>query len=270
MEPGIYTNISNEEYHKGGGLSSSGLKLLTKSPAHYRVHRSIETAAMIRGTAAHCAVFEPERFEQEYTVEPEVNKRTKAGQAEIAALALTGKIVLSRKDYADVLGMAEAVKNHSLAYALTTGGVAEQSVYWKQKVEYGVDNETKILCKCRPDYVKSLKDDYVIVDLKTTTDARTGYFPRKAYWDYGYHISAAHYITGMTEAVGTPPREFIFVAVESEPPYGVIVYRASRLFVNSGIEENDRLYKLYASCLRSDEWPCYASVIHDMELPRGA
>ena len=273
MEPGVYGGIGNEEYHKGPGLSSSDLKLLARSPVHYKTAKAIppkETDAMRLGTAAHCAVLEPDRFEKEYTVVPEgVDRRTKAGKQRWADLEATGKVVLPSDGAQMVQGMADSVRRHPTASKLFTGGVAEQSCYWSQTVYYA-DASTEILCKCRPDYVKAISGGYVIVDLKTTMDARERPFQGRAYWDLGYHLSAAHYVTGLTEIRGAPPQAFIFVAVEKEPPYAVNVFQAGRDFLDQGWAEAEELYKVYAACMASGKWPGYPDIIRELNLPRGA
>ena len=119
MEPGVYGGIGNEEYHKGPGLSSSDLKLLARSPLHYKTAKAIppkETDAMRLGTAVHCAVLEPDRFEKEYAAAPEaIDRRTKAGKAHWAELEATGKVVLSGEDAQMVRGMADSVRRHPTA-----------------------------------------------------------------------------------------------------------------------------------------------------------
>jgi exodeoxyribonuclease VIII len=271
MEPGIYKDISNEEYHKGPGLSASGLKLIARSPKHFREMPRKESKAMEMGTAVHCAVFEPERFEVEYVApDRKLNRTKKEDKAEWEALVASGKTVLNKDDYDDALAMGASVRAHRLAGPLVSGGVPEQSIFWKQTVPLGDGDETKILCKCRPDYVKPMGDGYVIVDLKTTQDARSKWL-RSAYWDYGYHIQAAHYHIGLTQSTGgTPPREFFFVVVESEPPYGVVVYKTPLHTLQIGIDEVSILYGIYARCKRDDKWPSYPDIIHEFTLPRGA
>lgn len=71
MKPGIYSDISNEDYHSGPGVSKSQLDLFHKAPAVYKA--SIDglltrepTAQQALGTAFHCLILEPERFTQEY------------------------------------------------------------------------------------------------------------------------------------------------------------------------------------------------------------
>jgi exodeoxyribonuclease VIII len=271
MDPGIYQNISNEEYHGGPGLSASGLKLLARSPKHFREAPRKGSKAMELGTATHCAVFEPERFADEFiSPERKLNRAKKDDKAEWEVLLATGKTVLSREDYDAALAMGESVRTHTLAGPLVTGGIAEQSVFWKQTVSLGDGDETKIICKCRPDYVKPMGEGYVIVDLKTTNDARESKWGRSAYWDYGYHIQAAHYCNGMAQITGTTPREFFFITVESEKPYGVIVYRTPRFTMSRGFEEVSTLYGIYARCKRDDEWPSYPEIIYEFDLPRGA
>jgi exodeoxyribonuclease VIII len=264
---GIFSDISNEQYHQGiGGLSASGLKLLAQSPKHFRYASHEETPAMRRGTATHCAVFEPDRFAAEYVAAPPIDKRTKDGKAQWAELESSGKIVLSEGDYADVAGMAEAVRAHSLAGALVSGGTAEQSVFWEHGVTVDGEEET-ILMKCRPDYIKPLSDGYVVVDLKTTTDARR--FDR-AVMDFGYGIQAAHYMRGMNTTALGAPGGFIFVVVESANPYGVMIYEVDQALIDWGYEETNRLYALYARCERTNIWPGYTEVLRKLTLPRWA
>lgn len=74
MEPGIYPDIPNSDYHKGPGISKSGLDLIAKSPAHYyhavnAANDNEPTAAQALGTAFHTLLLEPEVFKKEYVVE---------------------------------------------------------------------------------------------------------------------------------------------------------------------------------------------------------
>lgn len=251
--------LSNAEYHSGEGVSSSDLKLLLRSPYHYhKKEAKAETPSMKLGTAVHCAVFEPDRFKEDYIEAPKLDKRTKAGKELWAQIEAGGKIPLTADEMASVRGMVDAIKSHKFAGKLVTGGVAEQSVFW---------NEGDMLCKCRPDYVKDLADGYLIIDLKTTRDAREHAFTSASFWDYQYHISAAHYIRGMTALRGIPPKGFIFVAVENTHPYGVNVYQAGADFLKIGDEECRTLYDLYSKCAAEDNWPCYEESIKTLETP---
>ncbi len=74
MKPGIYFDISNDDYHKGSGISKSGLDLIAKSPAHYKavidgITVREPTKAQAIGTAFHELLLEPELFWSKH-VEP--------------------------------------------------------------------------------------------------------------------------------------------------------------------------------------------------------
>ena len=184
------------------------------------------------GTATHCAILEPERFEIEYVEAPVVDRRTKDGKALWNELEQSGRIVLSSEEYAKVTGMAKAMKDHELASKLVEGGIAEQSVYWNQKVS-GLE-VSEILCKARPDYIKPLKKGYVIVDIKTTQDASVYEFQRKAYYKYYYHLQAAHYVRGFEAVIGEKVIAFMYIAIESEPPYAISVFKAGEDYLKAG------------------------------------
>lgn len=71
MKPGVYSDISNDDYHSGPGISKSGLDLIARSPMHYwhavnSANDNQPTAAQAIGTAAHCLILEPEQFAKRY------------------------------------------------------------------------------------------------------------------------------------------------------------------------------------------------------------
>jgi exodeoxyribonuclease VIII len=72
MNPGVYSNLSNAEYHAGAGTSKSGLDLVNRSPVHLRHARDAAndsggpTPAQRIGTAFHSLVLEPAEFVREY------------------------------------------------------------------------------------------------------------------------------------------------------------------------------------------------------------
>ena len=270
-KPGIYRDISNSEYHSGEGLAASHLRELLRSPLHYitRVNTSSkETPAMKLGTAVHCAILEPERFEIEYIEAPVIDRRTKDGKALWSELEQSGRIVLSSDEYLKITQMASAVRNHEIASKLIFGGAAEQSVYWNQQVS-SLD-VPEILCKARPDYIKPLKKGYVIVDIKTTQDANISEFQKKAYYQWCYHLQAAHYVRGFEAVTSEKVVAFMYIAIESEPPYAISVFKAGDDYLEAGKKKTHELYELYANCVANDSWPSYSSEIQELRLPKWA
>lgn len=76
MKPGVYSDLSNADYHGGPGTSNSDLKLARQSPLHLYIKRKaandneakpkLSTAAQAIGTAFHAVLLEPHVFAQEY------------------------------------------------------------------------------------------------------------------------------------------------------------------------------------------------------------
>ena len=77
--------MSNEEYHATGAVGKSMLDNIHKSPAHLKIAGNKNPGPpLILGSALHCAVLEHSTFNDRYIVEPDVDKRTKAGKEEYA------------------------------------------------------------------------------------------------------------------------------------------------------------------------------------------
>ena len=255
--------MNNADYHADtSAISASGLKLFMRSPAHYyaayldpnRIERK-PTAAMKLGTATHCAILEPERFNGEYTVMPEgLDRRTTAGKQAYADLLASGAEILSADEMAQVINMACAFRDNEISRALFDRKHAvEQSIY---------ATVNGVSCKCRPDFITS--DFLLVMDVKTTSDASPEAFGKSA-WNLGYHVQAAFYRRVISEATGTTP-DFIFGCVESERPHLVAYYSVPQDLLDYADGLIDCALERYAECMRSGVWPGYVSAIEMQEL----
>jgi hypothetical protein len=244
--PGIYSGVSNRDYHADPALGSTSLKTLaTKTPAHYQHEKKHpkSSAAFDLGTAAHSLILEGD--ESGVVVIDVESKRGKAWTEPADAATAAGKIALTTKEWAQVKAMRDSVMSHKQARELLTGHKAEESVFWK---------EDGLTLKCRPDAWKP----GLLVDLKTTRDANPNEFGKTAH-EYGYHQSAAHYIDGVKAATGEE-LPFHFVLVEKTEPYLVSVVKELDIeAVNIGRQLNDRAKRIYRECVESNTWPGYPS-----------
>ena len=231
-------NISNAEYRKKEGISSSDLKRMMKSMATWKYYKDHpeengDTEALQFGRAYHKLMLEPEDFDKEFIVSPKFDRRTKEGKAaaEEFQKKAEGKEVINEETYQKLLDMQKALYDTPFVKLLIKGE-HEKSFFWK-------DSETGIPCKCRPDSFGQIKDNYVCVDLKTTKDAETDHFMRDAL-KLGYDIQAYHYCQGLENAY-KKPFKFIFIAQEKTAPYLVNVLEADEYFMASGKELRDTL-----------------------------
>lgn len=273
---GLHEGVSKEIYHQRvvGLVSKSVLDLVDHTPATLKAwldgYDSEETRALFLGSATHCAVLEPERYGDEYAVEPVWGdlRATDATTKEDAKANKTrrdewraeygGKILLSADDADMIAGMAASLRRHPKASRMLVHGIAESTIRWRDPV-------TGLECKCRPDYYR--RDIKLCVDLKTTEDASPLGFARSVA-KYRYHVQGPHYAAGF-EAINEPiERErFVFVVVEKAPPHLVACYRLSEDAWLRGRMALARNMGRLADCIENDTWPGYSEEIEEIDLP---
>lgn len=255
-EISIIDGLSNDEYHKIKAASSSIIKNMRQSPAHAR-HKQLNptdpTPSMQLGSAVHSFTLESHGAESIYCQRPEgMRAGTKAYEAFV--LENKGKQELSFDNYNDAKAMAKAVLDHPVAGKLVRGGSREVSAFW-------TDEETGTYCKARPDIIR---EDGMIVDLKTTNDASLKGFAKQIA-DLGYHVQAAWYLDGLKRF--TEVENFVVIAVENKAPFAVAVYYLDAAAIEKGREEYRRLLNNYVECVKTDVWPGYSEEIQPISLP---
>ncbi len=251
------------DYHAAPGISKSRLDNIHRSPAHYKYaleNPSEPTQAMIEGSLFHKLVLEPDTFEEEYAVIPDdIDRRTTIGKGAWAAFQeeAAGRIAIARPTLLELTAQADALRACTRANALLSAGSAEQSIFWTVE---GYD--APITAKCRIDYV----NDLCVVDLKTTRDARPESFSRDC-WNYRYHVQAAFYSDAYKLLTGLD-LNFVLLAVEKTPPYGVNVFMVSEDMIDQGRREYQSDLEVYAQCVATDTWPGYPDEVQEILLPR--
>lgn len=274
-EPGIYPGISNDFYHHGGiGISKSDLDLIHRSPAHFvaaKAEPRKETPAMLLGTVTHAAILEPDTFKSRYIVSPKFDRRTKQGKEEAAAFEVEaetkGLIPIDEDVFEAATNMSNAAHAHPIARRLLGLGTAEASVFWHDcDLLEGCGCESDFMyCKARPD----LLVDNMVVDLKTTDDARPEAFRRKIA-NFRYHVQQTYYSDGIQAVTGEAPHTFVFLVVETTPPHGINIFMLDDDSVELGRATYKSDLQTYIECLKADDWPSYVPEVSVIDLPRWA
>jgi hypothetical protein len=263
MENGIYYDISHDEYHSiMDRISNSYLSRLNDCPAAARVAQK-ETDAMRFGRALHCYCLDGiKAFDENIAIEPEVNKRTKDGQAIIAKFQAenSGKTIITKDEFQIIVSMYDSIKEHPIAAQLIGSGTNEVSIFWN-------DPFSGMPCKARPDIVPN--DIHgILIDLKKTRDASRYGFQRSIV-SFGYHRQAGFYLDGMRCVTEKQYDVFAFIAVEDKEPYRVEVYTLSPEFIDRGRTEYQMLINLENKCRQCGKWPNYQnSEVTEIEMPR--
>jgi exodeoxyribonuclease VIII len=261
-EPGTYPEMSEEEYLSVDLCSASRLKIQAeRSLLHVKYdidNRAESTDAQTIGSAVHHAILQPEKFGELYVQAPEVDRRTKEGKATYQSfLDESGdRIPLKAETYNQCREIASSVSRNRDARAfLEEPGEVELSLI--------IDTKEGLRAKARLDKLcPRLK---TVIDIKTTTNASPKNFGREIY-NFGYHRQAAMYLSAC-EALKLPAVYYVIIAVEKEAPYVPCVYRLSRMAIDLGKEEIEKLMPEYGRAHRSGVWPGYPENAVTIDVP---
>lgn len=251
-------SVAAEEYHKAEGVSASMLDQIRKSPAHLKCYMDgelrEESDALSLGVLVHRAILEPDLYAEAFHTKPEgMNFVSKEGRAWKEAHA--DKPIVAQ-DVADTVARCrDAALKQPVVRALLSGGYAEQSLF--------VEDEHGTLRKSRFDYIATSGN--VIPDIKTTKCAAPDDF-EKAIERYGYFQRAAFYLDNANLA-GLNKDTFVFICVETVPPYLVACYQLNDLVLDAGRTLYRRDLQLYRNCVESGRWPGYHDGIKEIGLP---
>ena len=190
-----------KDYHKNSALSSSKIRQMLKSSAHYDYvinHGFKTTDAMILGDAIHAFILEPERFNNMYEEVADVYLR-KTGEHEVGdpKLDADGDPIIMLKDRnntgLDIKGeqykkfdcMREAIKNSSIIREMMLTSTHTEYTIISKLMGFEV--------KCRPDTLSV--DKGIIWDVKTVgglSEKPCENFIRDLL-EFGYDVQAALY-----------------------------------------------------------------------------
>ncbi len=231
-----------EDYFAIPRWSNSALSNFKRSPRHYlyfKEDKDEATPAMVFGSAFHCKVLEPEKFDELYcSVPPDAPDRPtaaminakKPSEASVIRVAwwndfnsMNGKkIQLDAKDVEKIKRMHESLMNHEPARELINQiGQTEVPLLWKDDVS-GIEMKGKM---------DGVSDDFTI-DLKTCMNAHPDSFSIDAF-NNAYHRQAALYMDG--RGLNKMHKgDFYFIACEKEAPYGISVMKCAQDFIRHG------------------------------------
>src|SRR5690606_3808663 len=134
LNDGIH-DLTNEQYHAASGISRSQLMLLDKSPYHFwyevlsgEALTKESTPSMNIGSAFHTLLLEPDLFDNEYAVIPNIDRRTKQGKEDYKVFVeeSEGKILLTKEQYDKAKTMSNLVKKHDIVHTLLDDAVFEK------------------------------------------------------------------------------------------------------------------------------------------------
>jgi hypothetical protein len=205
-----------------------------------------ETYAMERGSALHHLVFGTAKVIGYIDGKPRRGKEWEEFAARHA-----GAEILTASDYERASRMAEAVTGNKLAMSVLRGAAEESFEFdWLGR-----------RCRATPD----IRAAGYVTELKSTMDAsieKFGWQSRRLH----YHAALAWYLQAVALSELGRPSDALIVAVESSPPWPVVV----RQLTPQALDVGARLVRLWMErllvCERSGQWPGYAQGIVPLDI----
>lgn len=162
----------------------------------------------------------------------EGDARTKEGKEYKQSLLDAGKEILTRSEYDEIIGLADAVEK-TTAYKQIKNWEKQKVLFANEKIGDYFDGLAGL-----PDYINyDQKTQTVdIVDLKTsrTIDLRSYFYHAQ---EYGYFLQAALYVyLALKTYPDAKNYNFYHLVVEKSESYNVTVFRFPNLLVDSEIE----------------------------------
>lgn len=289
IAPGLYPDMTNEEYHASPGVSKSHLDDIAPEPGHAPLHYwdkrinpdqdppKEKEDALVLGDAIHKAILQPDLMSQFAYVPDDAPARPtdamrKAKNPSISSQDRVswwgdfeaeheGKTILPAKMHKAIQGARDAVHMHPAAKHLFRGGNAEQTFF-------AIDPETGALIKCRADY-ELLEREGMLVDLKTTEDAAPRAF-KNSMRTYRYDVQDPWYTHVVHSAFDTAEivRKFVFVAVEKVRPFALGIYWIEPADRRMGMDMARRDLATILECRRTGVWPDFGCAPKSLIIDR--
>ena len=266
IAPGIYYDLSNRDYHRDDSISKSGLDLVDENPSQLiwskNAPRDVEKEKPLDfGTAVHTLLLEPEKFNEQFVIAPELNLRTNADKAIWAQFKEENadRTIMTFDENRKLQIMRESVFAHPVARMIfEADGYNEASIFWQ-------DKGTGERCRVRPDRVIDFNGRPIIVDVKKV--AGLDRFEKHAE-EFRYYVQDAMYCDGYEQHFGVKP-EFWFLCVSDTVgagKYEVEVVQLPDEWKEIGHEKYRENLETYSHCRRNDDW----LHVRTLERPRWA
>jgi hypothetical protein len=261
MTPGLYIDISEEQYHADRlddstpSLSVSiAQALVLESAAHaYLRHPRlggqpvVPSTIMDRGTLIHALLLGKGRelaiVECEDWKKPANRKLRDEHRA-------AGRLAVTRSLYDDSIEAAKALEAKLRKRGFVFNGSSEVTLVWDETADDG----SKVRCRARTDHIVGER----IYDLKIG-DANPKRIKRGHLTSMGYDIQGAAYPRALEYALPqlVGRASFTLLFCEPEPPYCVTPVRFGGSLRELGTRKWLRGVNVWEQCLRLNEWPDY-------------
>ena len=250
--------MTNNEYRQAEGLSSSDVKgwVGAASPLHwkYAQENRKDSDSFRFGRALHSMLLENVVAPVFHAPVNEKTGKEFGSTTKKYSEAIGSFIEENGGDYFTTTEWAKA--EVMINSARKVAGNILSGKGFNERSFFGVEPDTGLIVKCRPDRIKG----QYLVDVKTCGEIKK--FDRNVI-DYYYHIQAAFYLDVVELSTGKKPDGFLFVAIEKQAPFDCAVYELTEDFLEIGRMQYKEALKQMKHCQDSGNYP---GVMGDKEV----
>lgn len=273
-EVGTHRGVPFDVYRSWDAMNASALVWGTISMKHLRGYLDGQIAQKSSkdlnfGSALHCAVLEPDLFDERYEIsrpcEAPLKSGNRAGQdcgcsasfksggqwycgKHAGDFAEPAESFVTPEEHARILAAMESLRNHPAVRLVRQHGGFESSLVWEWngiKCKSRLDKEIPPGGKCPPTIVDLKK---VQVGKATTREVEAAI----ANWDY--HIKMSFYALAYKAIYGEMPN-IVFVFIEDNFPFDINVKALDADSLKIGLFEVEKTLLRYLDCMESGSWP---------------
>lgn len=241
FEKGIYEDLSYEEYDSIPAFRSHDLTSVIKCPFSWKNKKDlVQTPALLEGRVQHTVFLEHHKFDDEFVIQPKIDRRTKAGKEEYEDFmaSVGNRSVITQDMYDTCMERREVVQDY---VPKDTDKVEHTLVFEWHGQPF----------KCRMDWY----DGVYVWDLKTCRDASPRGF-RGAINAFNYHMQAALYVDAC-RALDLRADGFKFLAQEKQDPFPYVIYTLSDEALKYAQAKNQQALQLLLRCQNEDDFKPY-------------
>ena len=241
----IISDMSNEEYHSRGGISSSAVKsVYKKSLAHWKGEkRNSNNPAFAMGSAVHANLLEKER---NLVVKGPKTKSSLAFK-EMKENLGEDQILLTEVEFNVANCITRGALNNPVcsSYLNHPDRLNEISIFVEDPI-------SGLTLKTRPDLL--IEAEHTVFDVKTTQDASPKGFLKECL-KYGYLLQGAHYVY-TCKLAGYEVDKFSFIACEKSAPYLSHIHEMGQDVMHWGMK---KLHKTLATIAKAEKESDYST-----------
>ena len=250
-----------------GRLHFSELKAHAKSPAHVRLACTTArdvTRPMRIGHIADGLVFGTGSFSIY-----DGDRRGAKYQLALDICKDEGAELVTRSEYEDAEGAANAVRADPVAQSILSGCEFQMVAQWERDGlpcaagiagERGGFDAIRVALRTAPDRIARVG---YIADLKITSSVEPRELQRHA-WRMFWPAQAAWYLDG-ARAMGRDVTAFYLIAAEAQPPHCVTVMRMSEAALEAGRKQIAGWIERHRQCEAAGVWPGFTQSVVELE-----